>query len=275
MGLRKNHLVKKIEPIVDNLTEAEQKRLKLIQQIQEIHQNKASIKEITRRFQIDRRTTKKYLEGDPMVLCRSNKRSNLDPHKNFIIRCLNEGKTQSGTTRLVMEMGCGCGMANVRQYVHSVVIQYQLAVNKYVSSVRNGPQKHTSKPDYITRKGIFQYLWLDGKLTQEHYKYLWGKYKILSITEQCIREFREIFRTKRMPLLYLFIDKYKDSEVKEIASFVKGLEKDIAAVENAVASDLSNGFVEGTNNKVKMVKRTMYGRCSQKLLSAKLMYTPT
>ena len=54
-------------------------------------------------------------------------------------------------------------------------------------------------------------------------------------------------------------------------SFANG-EKDISAVENAVASDLSNGFVEGTNSKLKMVKRTMYGRCSRQLLEAKLMY---
>ena len=52
------------------------------------------------------------------------------------------------------------------------------------------------------------------------------------------------------------------------------MEKDISAVENAVASDLSNAFVEGTNSKVKMVKRTMYGRCGRKLLAAKLMYSP-
>ena len=51
-------------------------------------------------------------------------------------------------------------------------------------------------------------------------------------------------------------------------------EKDIEAVENSVASPLSNGFVEGTNNKLKMVKRTMYGRCSRQLLEAKLMYRP-
>ena len=75
-----------------------------------------------------------------------------------------------------------------------------------------------------------------------------------------------------MPLLYLFIEHYKTSEIKELSSFANGLEKDIIAVENAVASDLSNGFVEGTNSKLKMVKRTMYGWCSKQLLEAKLMY---
>lgn len=49
-----------------------------------------------------------------------------------------------------------------------------------------------------------------------------------------------------MPLLYLFIEKYKKMKIKEFASFASGLEKDIDAVENAIASDLSNGFVEGT-----------------------------
>jgi transposase len=62
------------------------------------------------------------------------------------------------------------------------------------------------------------------------------------------------------------------SSIKEIASFAKGLEKDIDAVENAVASSLSNGFVEGTNSKVKTIKKAMYGRCGKLLLSAKLMY---
>lgn len=34
-----------------------------------------------------------------------------------------------------------------------------------------------------------------------------------------------------MPLLYLFIDRYKYSSLKELASFASGLEKDISAVE--------------------------------------------
>ena len=72
-------------------------------------------------------------------------------------------------------------------------------------------------------------------------------------------------------MLYSFIDKYKISEIKLLAGFAKSLENGLEAVENAVTSPLSNGFVEGTNNKVKMIKRMMYGRCSCKLLAAKLM----
>lgn len=206
------------------------------------------------------------MTGEPQILCRSNKRSNLDQHKNFIIRCLTEEKTKAETARQVLALGCGCKEENVRHYVHSVVKQYQINVNKYISSSQKRFQNKSKTADYVTRKGIFQYLWLNGDLALEQVEFLWNKYRVLQEVEKCIREFREIFRTKRMPFLYLFIERYKQSSIKELASFAKGLEKDIAAVENAVASDLSNGFVEGTNSKLKMIKRTMYGRCSQKLL---------
>lgn len=52
-------------------------------------------------------------------------------------------------------------------------------------------------------------------------------------------------------------------------SFAKGLEKDMDAVENAVAYEYSNGFVEGTNSRIKMIKRTTYGKCNRELLEAK------
>ena len=113
---------------------------------------------------------------------------------------------------------------------------------------------------------------MNGTLSVKQHQILWEKYKLLPELETCIREFRAIFFKKSMPLLYLFIEKYKQSTLKEIASFANGLKVDIEAVENAVASDLSNGFVEGTNNKIKTIKRTMYGRCNPLLLKAKLMY---
>ena len=74
-----------------------------------------------------------------------------------------------------------------------------------------------------------------------------------------------------MPYLYLFIEKYKNSDLKELSRLASGLEKDLSAEENAIASPLSNGFVEGTNSKLKMIKRTMYGRCGKELLTAKLI----
>ena len=72
-------------------------------------------------------------------------------------------------------------------------------------------------------------------------------------------------------VLYSIVDKYRQSNFKQFSNFVAELEKDLEAVENAVSSPLSNGFVEGTNRKLKMVKRTMYRRCGRLLLEAKMM----
>ncbi|MEG1573440.1 MAG: transposase, partial [Bacteroidales bacterium] len=87
-----------------------------------------------------------------------------------------------------------------------------------------------------------------------------------------VREFIEIYQKKSMLRLYLFINKYKESSIIELSRFAVGLEKDLDVVENSVTSSLSNGFVEGTNSKLKMIKRTMYGRCNKVLLEAKMMY---
>lgn len=263
--------------IVDNLSESEGKRRELIKQIQELHKAGVAIREIARITGKERKTVKKYLEGDPDKLCRSNKHGCLDGYKDFIMKSIQSGLTQSTIARQLTTMGYTGTITNARQYICAVAIQSGLDISKYSNTQAKYDDDGNAKPkvDYITRKGIFNYLWMNGELTMEHHDYLWEQLPVLQEMERCIREFREIFAKKSMPLLYLFIERYKTSGIKELESFANGLEKDISAVENAVASNLSNGFVEGTNSKVKMIKRTMYGRCGKQLLSAKVMYRGT
>ena len=121
-------LVKKIIPIVDNLTATEKKRLQQIKQIQKLHLSGVSIREITKQLQINRHTVRKYLNGKPEILCRSNKRSSLDKYKSFIIECLQSGNTQMETVRKVSEQGCSCSTSNIRQYIYNVIKQYQIDV---------------------------------------------------------------------------------------------------------------------------------------------------
>lgn len=110
------------------------------------------------------------------------------------------------------------------------------------------------------------------QLTDEHKKYIYDQYPHIRELDCCIKEFRNILKTRKVPLLHLFIEKYSDSNFKTLKRFANGLKRDIDAVENAVAYEYSNGFVEGTNSRLKMIKRTMYGRCGKQLLVAKLRY---
>ena len=118
---------------------------------------------------------------------------------------------------------------------------------------------------------IIKLLWMNKPIESINRDSLYRQYPIIQKLQICINEFRHIFIYKSIPRLYLFIERYKKSEFASIASFAKGLERDIDAVENAVVSPLSNGFVEGINNRTKMIKRIMYGRCGLELLSAKIM----
>lgn len=116
-------------------------------------------------------------------------------------------------------------------------------------------------------------MWMNTELTDDHKKYIYDKYPNIWELHCCIKEFRNIFKNRNVPLLYLFVEKYSNSSIKALKSFAEGLKRDIDAVENAVAYNFSNGFVEGTNSRLKMIKRSMYGRCGKQLLEAKLRYT--
>ena len=267
---------------MDNLTAGETKCLLLIQQIQELHKQGLGIAEIARRTGKDIGTVKKYREGDPMLLCRHGRKgkSKLDPFRDMIIEELKSKIHQADIIRHITEKGYTGTKTNAQIYIRKLCEECNIPASKYRSGGNSLGTKRTGfgksmDADYITRSGIFNHIWMGIELTDVHKRFLWDKYDVLYEISICVSEFRTIFSKKNIPLLYLFIERYKKSSIKEIASFAKGLERDIEAVENAVASDLSNGFVEGTNSKVKMIKRTMYGRCSQKLLSAKLMYTPS
>jgi transposase len=56
-----------------------------------------------------------------------------------------------------------------------------------------------------------------------------------------------------------------------LTRFVRTLQQDLRAVEAAVAEPWSNGLVEGHINRLKTLKRQMYGRAGVKLLRARLL----
>jgi transposase len=67
----------------------------------------------------------------------------------------------------------------------------------------------------------------------------------------------------------------KRCEFGPVVRYAYGLEKDTSAVAAPVDTPWSNGQVEGQINRLKMIKRRMYGRAGFELLRARvLLYTP-
>ncbi len=57
-----------------------------------------------------------------------------------------------------------------------------------------------------------------------------------------------------------------------MAIFAKGIKQDLAAVKAAIGTEWSKGQVEGQFNRLKTIKRLMYGRANFDLLRAKVQY---
>jgi transposase len=89
--------------------------------------------------------------------------------------------------------------------------------------------------------------------------------------------FREALAGDDGVVLRTWIDKVKHCEFGPLVRFGYGLQKDIAAVTAAVETDWSNGQVEGQINRLKAIKRQMYGRAGFNLLRARVLpyYSPS
>ena len=68
-----------------------------------------------------------------------------------------------------------------------------------------------------------------------------------------------------------WIKEAANSGITAITRFVGHLKRDQSAVENAVAYSWSNGPVEGHINRLKAVKRQMYGRAGFELLRSRVL----
>lgn len=70
-----------------------------------------------------------------------------------------------------------------------------------------------------------------------------------------------------------WLEKAKRSTVKAFQSFAKGLSEDYDAVKAGITLEVSNGPVEGQNNRLKMIKRQMFGRAGLDLLAKRFILT--
>ena len=70
-----------------------------------------------------------------------------------------------------------------------------------------------------------------------------------------------------------WLDSYGKSPIRELRSLAYGIRMDLKAVRNAITLDTSNGIVEGFVNKLKAVKRVMFGRASLDLLKRKMVFS--
>ena len=80
-----------------------------------------------------------------------------------------------------------------------------------------------------------------------------------------------ILNNKSEKALSIWFKKAKKLNLDCINTFIKGCYNDMPAIINSIKYQYSNGVVEASVNKIKLVKRIMHGRCKFYLLKSKTL----
>jgi len=216
-------------------------------------------------------------QGDPYKLCRFDtsgmKTVNYEDYREDIIGYLRQNLPFKDIYAKITEDGYNGKLTQVRKYCHKLLTDLGIEYNSKKNSVGVTVKKNQKFDTHCVKKSdLFQYIWSDGELELSDVVYIIRKYPAVFDIIESVRDFRNIYIEKSPELLKQFTGKYSTSGIKPIKSFASGLLLDYDAVKNSVVSNLSNGFVEGCNNKIKLIKRTMFGRAKIDLLRVKILH---
>jgi transposase len=93
----------------------------------------------------------------------------------------------------------------------------------------------------------------------------------LATAYELAQEFAELARERQGQVFAAWLTKATISGIAELRGFAAGLLDDRAAVEAGLSLEWSNGQTEGQVNKLKLLKRQMYGRASFDLLRRRVL----
>jgi transposase len=83
--------------------------------------------------------------------------------------------------------------------------------------------------------------------------------------------FRGILRSKDIQKFGVWLNDAQQSRLYAMQRFVRTVRRDVDAVTNALTEGWSNGQTEGQINRLKTLKRAMYGRAGAELLRARML----
>ena len=93
----------------------------------------------------------------------------------------------------------------------------------------------------------------------------------LALARELVQEFFALTRRRDAAALEPWRERVAASGLVELQRFSVGLQRDWAAVVAGLTLEWSTGPVEGQINRLKMIKRQMYGRAGVSLLRARVL----
>jgi len=94
----------------------------------------------------------------------------------------------------------------------------------------------------------------------------------LKRTYHLVADFMQMVRNREGHRLDTWLERVTTSDLPELESFAAGVEKDKDAVRAGLTWPINNGQVEGQVTKLKLIKRTMYGKAGFPLLRQRVLH---
>ena len=258
------------EPLEKKLTfreslqkQNEEDKNRLVEMVKELYHDGYSIRRIAREYKMSRNTIRRYIRhGGKMVHASTGVRkgSILDPYRDSIVAMKKEKKTAKYIFAVISREGYDGSYSNLKTFISKLN--------------RESHEVKTIVP-VLSRKQLTKLLYKDiskfKKEVQEKLKSYIRTNEELQMVYRIVIEFKRILKQKDIESFPGWLRMVKHLDIPELNHFFRGIRRDLVAVRNAITHKESNGLVEGIINKIKLIKRTMYGRCSFELLRIKVL----
>jgi transposase len=152
-------------------------------------------------------------------------------------------------------------------------------MRKFVTSLK--VQKQTEEeakqePKIIQKELLLKILCKNVKnLTDKQKQYLneiLNNYESINELHSLMHELISIIQERQEDKLYVWLSKAIKSSLIIIKNFAKQINGDLDAISNSLKYHYNNGLLEGHVNRLKVIKRQMYGRANFDLVRQKVLY---
>jgi transposase len=247
------------------------RRIERFERVHELHGQRHSARRIARELRMSRHTVQRYLRCKECPDWKPGRtwRSRWDAHREWIDARIAEGCTNAADLhRQLMLRGFRGSYCSVQRYVR----QRLGAAGK--NRERAGAGRPSAPPVPSSRQLSFEWVRRpeDRKPDeQRRIDAIRAGSDELATALSLAGEFADLLRRRSSVTLSDWLAKGEASSPREIRRFAEGIRRDESAVLAAVTRRWSNGPVEGHINRLKTVKRQMYGRAGFALLRARVL----
>jgi len=266
---------------LERRTRKRKKKQALIRQIQAYYANPEvmSISRVSEAFGITYHTAKKYILMTEDIInnidsVQPKKRiAQADDYLNIIYKMQRDGYSDNIIFHYVIQQGYEGNTDTLWKHMYHISIN-NFPNRKAYHSIHYMERRYPEDIIVIKRNSLLKYiLTIDPKKKRDktiecYIDKIKEKYPAVETTEKMFLEFHATIMGKNPDAIDEYIEKYEDSKLE---GFCDGIKKDIVSVKNAISQDISSGFVEGNNNKFKLIKRILYGRAKLDNLAKKSM----